>query len=219
MDGNGLAGLPAIALVQMEVAAGRPDLNVGRMLEHIEGARRSGAEVVVFSEMCVPGYLIGDLWEVDAFVEDCVEYSEDIRRASAGLVVLFGNVAVDRGAIGEDGRLRKYNAVYICADGDWLGRRQVPTGLPSGVQPKTLQPNYRFFDDDRHFYSLRKLAQAEGRPVEDWLVPFAAETKAGPFSFGVQLCEDIWCADYTCNGRVLDSLKVYHDRGDRKSVV
>ncbi len=198
----------------MEVCPGRPDLNAARMLDLIAQARESGAEVVVFSELCLSGYLIGDLWEVDALVEDYAAYSEQIRRASQGLVVLFGNVVVDREQIGEDGRRRKYNAVCVCADGQYVGRADLPSGLPDGVQPKTLHPNYRFFDDDRHFYSLRKLAQEQGRPVYDWTVPFEVPTReGGRFKFGVQLCEDIWCQDYSYGQEVLDTLRVYQERG------
>ena len=62
--------LPRIALVQMEVVPGRPDRNVARMLGFLDDARKADAEVVVFSEMCIPGYLIGDAWELDALVED-----------------------------------------------------------------------------------------------------------------------------------------------------
>ena len=206
--------LPSIALVQMEVIPGRPDLNAARMLEHIDGARASGAEIVVFSEMCIPGYFIGDAWEVDALVEDYATYNAEIVSASAGLTVLFGSVAMDPDRIGEDGRTRKYNAVHVCRDGGYVVRAELPGGLPQGVQPKTLQPNYRFFDDDRHFYSLRKLALAEGRPVSDWLVPFEVPRRGGGvFRFGVQLCEDLWCQDYTCGGGVLDSLHVYQSCG------
>lgn len=208
------SALPPIALVQMEVRPGRPDINAGRMLELIAQAREAGAEVVVFSELCLSGYLIGDLWEVDALVEDYASYSEQIRQASQGLVVLFGNVVVDPSHIGEDGRQRKYNAVCICADGQYVARPDLPPGLPDGVQPKTLHPNYRFFDDDRHFYSLRKLAQARGRSVYDWMVPFEIPTRdGGRFKFGVQLCEDIWCQDYNYEQEVLDTLRVYHQRG------
>jgi NAD+ synthase (glutamine-hydrolysing) len=206
--------LPSIALVQMEVRAGRPDLNVARMLEHMNRARDAGAEIVAFSEMCVPGYIIGDIWEVDALVEDFAAYSEEIVAASEALTVLFGNVAVDRSRIGEDGRLRKYNAVHACRDGHYLTRPDAPELLPQSVQPKTLHPNYRFFDDDRHFYSLRKLAAAEGRPVSDWLVPFQVPRRGGgSFRFGVQLCEDIWCQDYCHHRDLLDTLKVFHQRG------
>ena len=206
--------LPRIALVQMEVLPGRPDSNVAHMLEFIEAARGGGAQVVVFSELCISGYILGDLWEVDALVEDFAAYSEDIRRASRGLTVVFGNVAVDRGAIGEDGRQRKYNAVYVCTDGQYAQRPQVPAGLPDGVHPKTLHPNYRFFDDDRHFYSLRQLAQAGGRSLYDWIHPFETRLSDGrPFRFGVQLCEDIWCQDYEVEGEVANTLKVFRRRG------
>ena len=57
-------GLPAIALVQMEVKPGRPDLNAERMLAFIAQAREAGAEVVVFSELVhqrlYPRRLVGD---------------------------------------------------------------------------------------------------------------------------------------------------------------
>lgn len=206
--------LPAIALVQMVVVPGRPDQNVARMLTFIADARKAGAEVVAFSEMCIPGYLIGDAWEVDALVEDFAAYSDDIRAASQGMTILFGNVAVDTDTIGEDGRRRKYNAVYVCHDGAFVVRDGVPDGLPLGVHGKTLQPNYRFFDDDRHFYSLRKLAQSTGRSVYDWMVPFEVPRRdGGSFRFGVQLCEDIWCQDYSCDADILDTLRAFHANG------
>ncbi|MDE3001406.1 MAG: NAD(+) synthase [Gemmatimonadota bacterium] len=206
--------LPEIALVQMDVKPARPDLNVQTMLRYIDSGRAAGAELIVFSELCISGYILGDLWEVDALVEDFAAYSETIREASQDITVLFGNVAVDRANIGEDGRIRKYNAVHVCADGRYLARENVPAGLPAGVQPKTLHPNYRFFDDDRHFYSLRKLADASGRSVYDWTQPFEVRLRDGrTFRFGVQLCEDIWCQDYGYAEEILDTLRVFHNRG------
>ena len=93
-------------------------------------------------------------------------------------------------------------------------REAVPAGLPSGVHPKTLHPNYRFFDDDRHFFSLRHLAEAEGRSLEDWLHPYKVRLRDGrSFSFGVQLCEDMWCEDYCRSGEPLDTLALYRRRG------
>ena len=206
--------LPEIALVQMDVKPARPDLNVETMLRHIDRGRAAGAELIVFSELCISGYILGDLWEVDALVEDFAAYSETIREASQDVAVLFGNVAVDRANIGEDGRIRKYNAVHVCAGGRYLARENVPPGLPAGVQPKTLHPNYRFFDDDRHFYSLRKLADASGRSVYEWTEPFQVRLSDGrAFRFGVQLCEDIWCRDYGYADDILDTLRVFYNRG------
>jgi NAD+ synthase (glutamine-hydrolysing) len=219
-----VSSLPRIALVQMEVHAARPDLNVARMKQHIDAARERGAEVIVFSELCLSGYIIGDLWEVDSLVRDFAAYSDEICAASEGVTVLFGNVAVDEddsanaedgSAIAEDGRLRKYNAVFVCHDGQYVSRDAgVPAGPPTYIQPKTLHPNYRFFDDDRHFYSVRKLAQAVGASVYDWCVPFEVERDDGSvFRFGVQLCEDIWSQDYEYEGDMLNTFRVYGERG------
>ena len=206
------ASLPRIVLVQMEVAPGRPDRNVERMLERIE--RHRDAEIVVFSEMCVPGYLIGDAWEIDALVADFASWSDTVREASAGLTVLFGNVAVDPARPSEDGRLRKFNAVWVCHDGEYVRRSGLPAELPNGVHPKTLHPNYRFFDDDRHFHSVRKLAGEHGRPVADWAVPYEVPRRdGGAFRFGVQVCEDVWCQDYAGEDGVLDTVAMWRRNG------
>ncbi|MBT3341616.1 MAG: NAD(+) synthase [Gemmatimonadetes bacterium] len=208
-----VADLPRLALAQMRVQPGCADANVEVMLRLIDTARADGAEVVVFSEMCVSGYLIGDLWEIDRLVEDWAAASHRLCEASQGLTLLFGNVAIDPDAIGQDGRCRKYNAVMVAHDGRFLDREQLPPGLPSGAHPKTLHPNYRFFDDDRHFFSLRQLAAAQGRDVADWILPFEVPTTTGIFRFGTQLCEDLWCDDYCLDSAPLDTYGLLAERG------
>ena len=211
---NAAKRLPRVGLAQMEVRPGRPDLNVARMQEMIEQARASALDLVAFPELCVPGYLVGDAWEMDALVRDFAEWDAVLRAASEGITVVYGNVAIDPAHIGEDGRIRKFNAVHVCRDGAEVQRAGLPRGVPGGAHAKTLQPNYRFFDDDRHFYSLRKLAAAAGRPVTDWLLPYRVPRRdGGEFCFGVQLCEDLWCEDYEQDGEALDTLRIYRDRG------
>ena len=205
--------LPKVALAQLEVRPGRPDLNVARMLALLDEARATSVDIIAFPEMCVSGYVLGDLWEIDALVTDYSAWSDTLREASHGLTVLFGNVVIDENTLGEDGRARKFNAALVCHDGEFVGRPTLPPGLPPGVQPKSLHPNYRFFDDDRHFYSLRKLAASAGREIYDWMVPFEVPTADGFFRFGVQLCEDIWCQDYTHAHDTLDGLRAFHANG------
>ena len=206
--------LPRIGLAQMEVRPGRPDLNVARMVELIGQARAAALDLIAFPELCVSGYIVGDAWEIDALVRDFGEWDAVLRAASQGITVVYGNVALDPVRSGEDGRPRKFNAVHVCRDGAAVPRHGLPPGVPGGAHAKTLQPNYRFFDDDRHFYSLRKLAAAAGRPVADWLIPYRVPRRdGGEFCFGVQLCEDLWCADYEQDGEVLDTLRVYRERG------
>ena len=206
--------LPRVALAQMEVFPGRPEVNARRVRGLISQAREGGAEVVAFPEMCLSGYIVGDLWEVDVLVEDWAALSDEVRAASEGVTVLFGNVVRDPRALGEDGRPRKYNTARVCHDGEWVDRPGLPPGLPPGCQPKTLHPNYRFFDDDRHFYSVRKLAAEQGRPISEWAIPFEVPRRGGGrFRFGAQLCEDIWCADYRWDNAVLDTLSLYAGAG------
>ena len=207
------ADLPTVALVQLDVRAGRPDLNVRSMLGFIERARNAGAAIVAFPEMCIPGYILGDTWEIDALVEDYESWSTAIRDASRGIALLFGNVAIDRGAIGEDGRVRKLNAAWVCHDERFVERAGLPARLPHGVHPKTLHPNYRFFDDDRHFYSLRKIAGETNTRICDWTVPYDIPTERGVVRLGVQLCEDIWHQDYRHRREPLDTLQAWHRAG------
>ena len=124
----------------MDVRAGRPDLNVRSMLGFIQRARSAGAAIVAFPEMCVPGYILGDAWEIDAMIEDYEGWSVEIRDASRGIAVVFGNVAIDRGVIGEDGRARKLNAAWVCHDGRFIERAGLPARLPHGVQPEDASP-------------------------------------------------------------------------------
>ena len=197
----------------MQVRAGRPDLNVESMLGFIERARSAGAAIVAFPEMCIPGYILGDAWEIDALVEDFEEWSDAIREASRGIAVVFGNVALDRRSIGEDGRVRKLNAAWVCHDGRFVEREGLPAPLPHGVHPKTLHPNYRFFDDDRHFYSLRKIAGETGTRVCDWTIPYEIPAARGALRLGVQLCEDVWHQDYRDRHESLDTLRAWRRAG------
>ncbi|MDT8900447.1 NAD(+) synthase [Anaeroselena agilis] len=181
-----------IALAQMEVVPGRPDLNSAAMLAMIDEARAKKVEIVVFPEMAVPGYLLGDTWEQQAFLRDCEEYGRRIVAASRGLCVMFGNVGLDWAKRGDDGRVRKYNAFFVAQDGELLGGDHFP--YPFRI--KSLQPNYREFDDSRHFYSLRKLALDLGRQPAELLRPVAVTIGGRKVNIGCILCEDGWSDDY-----------------------
>ncbi|OPX89684.1 MAG: Glutamine-dependent NAD(+) synthetase [Pelotomaculum sp. PtaB.Bin104] len=182
-----------IALGQMEVFPGRPDLNTRTMLTMIEEAREQQAQIVIFPEMSIPGYFLGDTWEQQSFIRDCEEHGRLVVEASAGMCVLFGNVGVDWNKVGDDGRTRKYNAFFIAQD----GRLYQDSQFPYPFRIKTLQPNYREFDDDRHFYSLRKLVQDLGKNIGDLLQPVVLNIAGEPVKLGCMLCEDGWSDDYT----------------------
>ena len=181
-----------IALAQMEVIPGRPDLNVRTILDLVAAARAEQAQLIIFPEMAVPGYLLGDTWEQQAFLRECEEQGRRIAAAAQDICILYGNIGVDWQKKGEDGRVRKYNAFFVAQGGQLMGGENFP--YPFRI--KTLQPNYREFEDDRHFYSLRKLALELERPLTDLLQPVPVNIAGRQYRLGCLLCEDGWSDDY-----------------------
>lgn len=179
---------------QLEVIPGRPDLNYKKILQAIEEARTRQADVLVLPEMVLPGYLIGDLWEQQSFLDDCAYYLQQIVQASANLCVLLGSVAVEAGKLNEDGRVRKYNAAFACQNGELLGGY-----LGRKFMIKNSLPNYREFDDCRYFYSLQKLCAEEGASVREALQPLEITLHGEKLKLGIMLCEDGWTENYHLN--------------------
>jgi NAD+ synthase (glutamine-hydrolysing) len=179
-----------IAVAQIKVVAGHPDLNVKKMIEEIEKARNAGDDIIIFPEMSVPGYLLGDEWENTAFVKDCYAFNEKIKNATENIVAVWGNVDVDETMKNEDGRIRKYNAAFIAQNKSFIGK---------GCTHKSLMPKYREFDDERHYYSARKEAQDRYLNIRDIFEPFEVTINNISRKIGLILCEDMWSDDYSIN--------------------
>lgn len=193
-----------IALAQMDVISGRPDLNTQTILQLIAQARQERADIVVFPELAVSGYLLGDTWEQPAFLRDCEAHGRIIAEASADMCIIFGNIAIDWTKTNDDGRVRKYNACFIAYNGQFIGG----DNFPYPYRIKTLLPNYREFDDNRHFFSLRKLALELNTAVEHLLQPVRLTIHNQSIQLGCVICEDAWSDDYN-----LDPMTVIHANG------
>jgi len=163
-------------------------------LARARSAVQKGAQVVVGSEMMLTHYLCGDRYEINEFVEEVwlaagyvAEQSKDI-----DAVLIFGGIALDSvPTFGEDGRLRKYNAAFVVQNGEFvLNDAYMPFAI------KSLMPNYRIFDDSRHFYDLRKVAAERGKQLSDLQQPFRVKIDDRWINLGVMLCEDMWDQDY-----------------------
>lgn len=177
-----------IRLIQLDVIPGQPDQNGQAILSQIKAAQHDGVDLLILPEMAVPGYLLGDEWERYAFLRECEYWGEKIAQASQNITVVFGNIAVEWDSKNEDGRARKYNALFVAEQGRFISH-------PVTQQPffiKTLMPNYREFDDNRYFYDPRKLAYERQLQLEDLIQP--VPSRLG--KLGCILCEDGWDEDY-----------------------
>ena len=113
-----------IACGQMEIIAGRPDLNTKKILQLISLAKNDKVDILLFPELAVPGSMIGDLWEQTDFLKDCETYGQQVIDATQGITVVFGNVAIDWKRKNKDGHVRKYNAAFTAQDGKLIATEQ-----------------------------------------------------------------------------------------------
>lgn len=184
-----------IALGQMRVKAGHVQENVKTMLDMIHDAKLQGADMIVFPEMCISGYMIADRYHDFAFLSYAEKMNEIIKEHSSNIIVVWGNIALSiqgKSIKGHDGRFGRANSVYMAYNQNYVPREN---GLHyPGV--KTLLPNYRIFDDARYFLSSINLSQTLGL---DFFSPFVLDYNGSTYRMGLEICEDLWSQDYEIN--------------------
>ncbi len=82
-----------IAMVQMNPTVGDLNGNVHRIVEWIGEARKAQADLIVFPELAITGYLPEDLLFKRQFVNDNLRALKEVVRACRGLVAVVGYVA------------------------------------------------------------------------------------------------------------------------------
>ena len=130
-----------LALAQIDPVVGDLDGNRALVLERIEEARTSGADLVLLPELAVTGYPPEDLLLRPGFVRAARASVERIASETRGVVALVG-VPLDDGGL--------YNACAICAE-----------GAIAGWAKKWHLPNYGVFDEKRYFVPSTELAFVE----------------------------------------------------------
>ena len=133
-----------IAVAQQNYHIGNFEENTRKIIEGINLAKQQGAELVVFSELCVCGYPPRDFLEFEDFINKCYQSIDVIKAYADTIGVLIG--APDRNPVREGKDL--FNAAYL------LYEREI-----KGVAHKTCLPNYDVFDEYRYF-----------EPAYDWKI-------------------------------------------------
>ena len=125
-----------IALAQQNYHIGNFESNTKKIISAIEQAKKEGAELVVFSELCVCGYPPRDFLEFDDFVNQCYASIDAIQQHTEDIGVIIGAPQKNLDASGKE----LFNAAWL------LYNREV-----LGVAQKTLLPTYDVFDEYRYF--------------------------------------------------------------------
>jgi NAD+ synthase (glutamine-hydrolysing) len=152
-----------VALAQINPTVGDVDGNTAKIAAWIDRARAAGAELVIFPELCVPGYPAEDLYLKHHFLAANVKAVEGLAAGMApGLTAIVGFAEPVSG--GGDYR-HAYNSLAVLAD-----------GAVQRVYRKNRLPNYSVFDEQRYF-----IPGTDGDSIEI----------AGT-AVGLTICEDIW---------------------------
>ncbi|MBL7697608.1 MAG: NAD+ synthase [Chitinophagaceae bacterium] len=125
-----------IALAQQNYHIGNFELNTKKILDGIDRALTAGAELVVFSELCVCGYPPRDFLEFNDFIAKCDEAIEAIKQKTGKIGVIVGCPVRNSRKEGKD----LFNAGML------LYKKEI-----SGTAYKTLLPTYDVFDEYRYF--------------------------------------------------------------------
>ncbi|HEX2391382.1 MAG TPA: NAD+ synthase [Solirubrobacterales bacterium] len=125
-----------IALAQIDPIVGDVDGNAAMVAEWIARARGEGADLVIFPELCIPGYPAEDLYLKRHFLAANQRAVEELAK---GVHEIAAMVGFAEPFPGEDFR-HAHNSLAVLADG------QVQR-----VYRKSRLPNYAVFDEQRYF--------------------------------------------------------------------
>src|SRR5271157_3658094 len=206
-----------IALAQFNPTVGDFEGNSSRILTLAAEAKRRGAELAVFSELCICGYLPLDLLERPAFIQR----NQDTLRELAGQLPLPSIVGY-AGPVDHDraGKSIANKAALICE------------GRVVFEQSKMLLPTYDVFDESRYFQpGDKQYVYGVGREqvgitvCEDvwndknfWSKPlYARDPVSELISQGASVLINLSASPYTLDKRflrvdMLRSIAIHHQR-------
>jgi NAD+ synthase (glutamine-hydrolysing) len=130
-----------IALAQLNYHVGNFSANTAKIIAAIKEAEQAGAELVVFSELCISGYPARDFLEFEDFIQQCENALLEIALHTQHIAALIGCPRKNPVKEGKD----LYNAAFLLHEG------QV-----KHITDKTLLPTYDVFDEYRYFEPNKK---------------------------------------------------------------
>lgn len=185
-----------IALGQLEVKSGRCEDNFIAIEKMVQKAKQQKADIIVFPEMCISGYLLADKWLDDEYCKYVDSFNERIKDLADEIGIVFGNLyfqEIQGIKHGRDGRKARYNAALFAYQKQWVPKRN---GFLNGIHIKHLNPDYRLFEDSRYFLSGMEVSKRITMDEETMLSPFVFKKEGKTYFIALEVCEDLWSADY-----------------------
>jgi NAD+ synthase (glutamine-hydrolysing) len=165
-----------IATIAPKLELGKPLENVKYCLNEIVKIEHKNPHFIVFPELAVTGYSLGDLFFQSSLLNEnfqAIKYF--LKHNTYKGIIILGALYVYKNDI--------FNCAYVIKEQEVLG-----------IIPKTFLPNRDEFYEARHFTSSVVLNDNIIH-VEDFNTTFGTQLfleKSKNIKFGVEVCEDMW---------------------------
>lgn len=167
-----------IAVVQINTIAAAFDWNFKKIVYYVDKAKLNGAEMIVFPELALSGYLNQDIIYQREFVEENKKYLKKIQRLSRDIAIVIGHITTtqnvghfnkrDISSLRFGGKYTYYNSATV-----FYKNRKIFT------YHKQILPSFDIFNEERYFSVTEQkgIFLFKGRRI------------------GLNICEDIWYED------------------------
>lgn len=125
-----------ITIAQLNYHIGNFERNKELICRTIKRAKQEGSNLVIFSELCIPGYPPLDLLDRFDFVEKCNLTVKEIADECTGIAAIVGSPTFNKRPEGK----KLFNSALILSEGKILFSAN-----------KALLPTYDIFDEYRYF--------------------------------------------------------------------
>jgi NAD+ synthase (glutamine-hydrolysing) len=125
-----------ISIAQLNYQIGNFAGNKDLICKAIDKAKAEGSDLIIFSELCVPGYPPLDLLDRVDFIEKCDLTVKEIAGVCTGITAIVGSPTFNTGHEGK----KLYNSALVLSEGKIIFKTN-----------KALLPTYDIFDEYRYF--------------------------------------------------------------------
>lgn len=161
-----------------EIKVADVSFNVAGIKKALTEADKKGVEMLVFPELCLTGYTVGDLFYSDVLLNGAQNGLVEVVEFSKGIkTLIFVGLPFKK-----DGVI--YNVAAAVCDGKILG-----------LIPKTYIPNYNEFYEKRYFARAPRknsVVEINGEQIVFGTNVIFSEKSERDFTVAVEICEDLW---------------------------
>jgi len=170
-------GFYRIAASVPKVQIANSSKNIEEIIDIFKQESENETSIVLFPELCITGYTVGDLFLNQNLLESQNNALEKLVKKSIGI----STIAIVGIVVSFEHRL--YNCAAVIQNGKILG-----------IVPKSYLPNKNEFYEKRYFQSGLRL-KLKTLKLLSQEIPFGVDllfSDENDITFGIEVCEDLW---------------------------